>query len=439
MHIRPFEIAFLGFFAIAAIAAVFFLRGAETDSQDECAVYGSGLTIWGTFSKSVFDKHLTNFRSGNKCLDLVSYSQVDERSFQSTLVNAIAEGRSPDLVILPHSLIVSERGKLAPISYETITVRDYKDTYIDGAEIFARTDGIYGIPFAVDPLVMYWNRDLFASAGLATPPKTWETLVGETTKALTRVNDRREIAQSAIAFGEYANVAHAKEVISMLFLQAGSSLVDETRVGERQISYRVTLNNSHANSLSTGDAVLFFYTQFATPSRDLYTWNRSQGLDRTEFLGGTLALYFGKASEYGELLRENPNLNFDVAPVPQGNDATILRNYGDFYAFSIPKGTRNPVAAMLLARYLGSVESAQALASAYAMAPVHRSALGEVSDDPVKNIVYKSALISRGWLDPDPARTSELFKEMVEDIVSHTDQRIGDIIDDTLYQLENLF
>ena len=434
MHIRPFEIALIGFFAISAIVGVFILAGTDPKNNAEDRPFGEQVIVWGTFSKSSIDRIFTDLRGSQKGMEAVTYTQVDVRNFEETLVNAIAEGKSPDLIILPHELLVSQRAKLYPIPYESFPVRTFKDRYIDGAEIFMRSNGIYGIPFAVDPLVMYWNRDIFSAGGLSTPPRTWEALVSETVKATTRVNDRREISQSAIAFGEYSNVAHAKDILAMLFLQGGSSLVEE-----QNGKYRVTMNQSSTNALKTADAVLFFYTQFAIPSKELYTWNRSRSTDRTEFLNGTLALYFGKASEFGALERENPNLNFDVEQVPQGSDATVYRNYGDFYAFSIPLGAKNKSGAYALAEYLGNPTNAAVIAESFDFAPVHRSTLASGSADLVEGVRYKAALISRGWLDPSPSESDVLFRKMVEEIVANNNERVSDVVSDVVYQLENLF
>ncbi len=64
-----------------------------------------------------------------------------------------------------------------------------------------------------------------------------------------------------------------------------------------------------------------FYTRFARPDNTLYSWNRSFSSDRDRFVSGDLALYFGYGSEGKELERLNPNLNFDIAEVPQGATA----------------------------------------------------------------------------------------------------------------------
>ncbi len=433
MNIRPFEIALIGIFGLAGLGGLFYLSVYQAKPDPAVTRYGERVEIWGSLDGKIMKDYLQELTRGDKALEVVKYTQIDSRTFERELLNAIAEGRSPDLVIMPHDLLVSYRQKLQPISYETIDERTFKDTYIDGAEIFMLSDGVYGIPFAVDPLVMYWNRDMFSNSGLALPPKTWETLISQTIPAITRVDDNRNIIQSAIALGEYANVRNAKEILSALFFQAGSTIVDEQGEG-----YMVTLNKKQENALSPGDAVLSFYTQFALPVNMSYTWNRSLYSDHTEFLGSKLAIYFGKASEHDSILRENPNLNVDVALIPQGSGATIQRNYADFYALTIPRASKNMQGAYAVALVLSSPENANALAHAYDFAPVHRALYNSATGDAFEDVVRQSALIARGWLDPLPEETDRLFKNMVEGALGGQ-SRMKTIIIDTIAQLESLF
>lgn len=434
MNIRPFEIVLIAFFSIAAIVGLFYVSNLEADPAQEEKIYGDSVSIWGTLDERIMNDFLVNLTQGNRALLAVKYTQIDVRTFDTTLLSAIAEGKSPDLIIVPNSLLVSYRAKLQPISYEVFPERNFKDTYIDGAEVFTLNDGIYGIPFAVNPLVLYWNRDIFSSSGLSEPPKTWETLVAETTKAIVRGDSNLNISQSAVAFGEYVNVVHAKDILAMLFMQAGSNLVTEGDTG-----YVVNLNKENSGSgLSAGDAVLSFYTQFAIPGRDLYSWNRSKGLDRAEFLNGTLAMYFGKGSEKKALERENPNLNFDAAPVPQGSGATVKRNYGDFYAFSIPRAAKNPNGAYGVALLLGNPVNAKSLYEAFGFAPVHRALYPGNTGDPFRSVLNQSGLIARGWLDPSPGRSGQVFQGMIEEVTSGR-SRLENVILDAGRRLEALF
>lgn len=434
MNLRPFEIVLIGFFTLCAIVALIYVSVRDPDQRVEEKKFGDSVSIWGPFDSEIFNKILVDFTRVDKSFSAVSYTEIDESSFSTELLSAIAEGRGPDLIIMPHSLLVSYRGKLKSISYEDFPQRSFRDAYIDGSEIFMLRDGVYGIPFAVDPLVMYWNRDLFSSGGLANPPRTWETLVNETVPALTRSNEKLEITQSAISFGEYSNVQYAKHVLSMLFLQSGVSFVNETEYG-----YDIAFNRSQSEAaLPPAHAVLAFYSQFVSPTSVTYTWNRALPLDRRQFLGGKLAMFIAPGSEYRILTQENPNLNFDVTTVPQGNGATVFRTYGEFYAFAIPRASQNPVGAYNAAIAMGAPEMAQQIARAFSLAPVHRSLLQASSNDPYEKIIFSAALTARGWLDPSPGRSALVFKEMVE-MVSSGRERVEGVIDDTGRKLELLF
>lgn len=297
-----------------------------------------------------------------------------------------------------------------------------------------RSDGTYGIPIAVDPLVVYFNRDILSASGIAVPPKTWETLTSQTVPSVNKVDDWFNFTQNAIAFGEFANVTNAKNILSMLILQAGSDIVSESING----NYSVTMDDSEGKPNLPGNAALLFYKQFATPGKEAYSWNRSMNTDRAQFLSGKLALYFGMGSERPALEYDNANLNYDVARVPQGSGANAQRNYGDFYALAIPRSSKNVQGAYAVATYLGAAPQAERFADLYDLAPVQRSLYEGSVNDPFKNVLYQSALIARGWLDPDPEKSSDLFRSMIED--GSLDQEVVNrIIRETAVKLESLF
>ncbi len=409
---RPFQIGLITFFGLLALAGIAYLAGYKGGGDTE-KPYGEGVEIWGTLSSQVFTEIFSELSPTDEEIRLLSYREFTEDQFDAELIDAIAEDRSPDLIILNSESLAKYRSKLIPLVVPGIDARSFRDKYIDGAEIFNRAEGIYGLPLVVDPLVMFWNRDMLSSSGLSAPPTTWETLVSVTTPALSRVSSNRDIAQSAVAFGEYNNVTHAKEVLSMLILQAGSEIVTETNG-----IYQITLNTRDDNSRAPGAAALAFYTQFALPNNTSYTWGRSLPNDYKQFLSRDLGLYFGFASEIDDTERQNPNLNFDVARVPQGDGATVLRNFGRFYAFAVPRAAQgNSKAALNAAQKLGSPEIVAKLSAKLGLAPAHRSLIGK-GGGIYQPIVDQSGLIARGWMDPDPLRSEGVFKQMIEDVIS---------------------
>jgi hypothetical protein len=434
LNLRPFEIALIGIFSAVALGALVFVSLFQAKEEDGERPYGDQVIIWGPFSNSTFTQLISDLGTTDKAFQALKYKEVDPRSYEQQLLTAIAEGVSPDLVILPSTLLVSLRSILIPISYQNYPVRTYKDTYIDGAEMFMLSDGLYGIPFAVDPLVVYWNRDIFSSAGISSAPSTWESLVQEVTPAMVRQNQRLELTQSAVALGEYSNVTNAKEIITMLLLQGGSDIVSERAEG-----YAITINNTIGTGLPPGPAAFSFYTQFASPRSTSYSWNRSQAQDKSKFLGGTLGMYFGLGSEYRALQKGNPNLNFDIAVVPQGSAATTFRNYGTFYAFAIPRAaSKNFQGAYRAALVLAEAPQSNSIIQKLDLGPVHRSIIAQGSNDQYRTVLNRSSLIARGWLDPDPVGSSGVLRSLVEEITSGR-ANVGEALAGATQRLQLLF
>lgn len=434
MNLRPFQIALLGVFALFALIGLLYFAFFEgTLTGEEQRTYGESVEIWGTFDDAAVRQVINTIRRDDDDFEVVRYTEKDARTFDTELLNAIAEERAPDLIVLPSDSIVTHRAKLLPLSFEAIPQRTYLDTHVDGAEIYLFSNGVYGLPFAVDPLVMYWNRDLFSSNGLANPPSTWSQLTTQALPAITDVTSSLDVLQSVVSFGEFSNVVNAKPTLSLLLLQAGTDIVTE-----QEGRYTVTLGLSGNNASPPADAALSFYTQFSNPSSVNYSWNRSLQSDRLQFLGGDLALYFGYGSEYRDLQNANPNLNMDIREVPQSAGVSVRRGHGRFFAFAIPRASDNPNGAYRAAQVLTSAQNAKFLSEVLALAPVHRSTIGEGTGDPYRTVLYQSALIARDWLDPDPTGSATVFRTMVEDITSGR-KRVSQAVNDAAGRLGLLF
>lgn len=430
-NFRPFQILLFAVFIILALLAVILLRGYSPQGASQTNPYGREVVVWGSFPFSDVEDVFDSIADQDPNFSAVEYVSIPAGRLGVELVNALAEGRSPDLVILPHTELVNQRSKLFPIPYDTdgFSERDLRNRYIDGVEIFALSDGVYGVPVMVDPLVMYWNRDLFATAAFAQPPQTWEQLVGSVVNALTIRDSSRNIIQSAVAFGEFTNVRNATPVLSMLLLQAGSQLVEDTERG-----YQMQINEGVEGSRPPLEASVQFYTEFANVGNPLYSWNRAREQDRLAFIAGDLALYFGFASEAAELLERNPNLNFDIALPPQGASATIRRTYGTFYSLAVPRGARNPQGALAAAQTIATPQNSLLLALATNNAPVSRAALQADVTDPLVQVGFQASLFARGWLSPNPQATDEAFRIMVDDVNSNR-SRISSAVSDAVSRI----
>jgi len=426
-NLRPFQIVLLAGSAFMFVAAIVAITLYKPDNSTD-PKFSNEIEIWGNLPKNLMAERINVISNEDSRFNQVSYEQYDESVFVNEFINALAESRGPDLVIITHEQLVDLRPKLFPIAYsKNFNLRNYQDLYVEGSEIFARPNGIYALPLAVDPLMMYWNRDIFSSNNIAVPPRTWEELRNDTVPRLTRTGGSFDIFQSTVAFGEYQNVRNAKETISLLMMQSGSSIVIE-----QDNSYQVVVDSFIDNNIqgsTPASTALSFYTEFSNPASSLYSWNRSLPQDRSRFLSGELALYFGYGSELQSLQNANPNLNFDMTLVPQGASATIKRGYGKFYGLAIPLSAPDKIAAQEVAVKLADQENGATIANSLGMSSARRDVIAAGAIDPFVSVRQQAALIARGWLEPSPS-TGGIFKTMVEDITSgrlQVTEAVGDM------------
>lgn len=371
------------------------------------------ITLWGTLNNVDIQEVLSDARITNKAELNVNYVEKASATFETDLVEALARGEGPDMILMPHDLIVRQSDKAYIIPYKNYTERLFRDSFIQGSELFLTPDGVLGLPFSVDPLVMYWNRDLFLSAGLSKPPKLWGEFF-EIGKKLTKKDASGNITQSVIALGDFRNVKNAKEILVALTLQAGDPIVIRDSDGSFDSVFGLRQNTM----LVPAEEALRFFTEFSNPSKSSYSWNRSLTDSLTAFVGGKLAVYFGFASELKIIREKNPNLNFDVALLPQIKDAPVPKTYGAFNSFVILKTSKNIPAAYTAAVTLTSSPLVSNWSRISGLPPVRSDLLLDTPTDAYKSILYSSALIAQTWLDPQPAYSLRTFSDMVDNVTS---------------------
>ncbi|MDE2116412.1 MAG: extracellular solute-binding protein, partial [Patescibacteria group bacterium] len=335
----------------------------------------------------------------------------DSSTFESDLIAALANGQGPDMVLLPQDLILKELNKFYVVPFANYSERTFQDSFIQEGELYLTSNGVIGFPFTVDPMVMYWNRDTFSNAGVSEPPVSWAQFFDLAPK-MTIKDSNNNIVESALAFGESTNVAHFKDILSLLSLQAGTPIV----AADSQGNLKSELDASIGQGLVPGEEALSYFTQFSNPLKTIYSWNRAMPLDRDAFVAGQLAVYFGYASELTAIRAANPNLNFDVAMVPQSGTKKLT--FGNMEAIALLKSSKNVSSAFTAAVTLTSAPLATEWSSETGMPPVRRDLLATLPGDAAASIFYQSALISIAWLDPNREATAQVFSAMVENVIS---------------------
>lgn len=432
MKLRPFELALVIGFGVAGVLGLLLLStysGGSKDVAPPNAIQGA-VTVWGTLPVAGMNQLIAEIRKTNETFSNVRYVQVSANQFSNALTNALADGNQPDLVLIPHELLVTLRPRLSVFSYQQFPLREFRDRYVAGAEQFALPEGIYGIPVLVDPLMMYWNRNLLATNGFLTPPETWESLLGDYFPALIARGTDRSLTRSVVAMGSMRTVTNGHPIIASLFIQGGSQ-----GVVLQNNQYQILLDRRTTGTGRPFLTAVDFYTRFSSFNNVNYSWNDAQPNDRDHFTGENLVFYFGFGSEARELERRNPNLSFDIAEFPQGAAATLRRTYGRLYSLVPVQRSRNPQAASVVLSVLTSDQVVQQLATLYDVAPVKKSLLQSGSSDLYGRAIYRSAPIAYGWLSPAPTALNTALTTMIEDIATER-KSVGNAVADGLERIQ---
>lgn len=403
-----FKIAVTAIFSVSIVVGLGMFALSRTSNDGAT----SNLVIWGTVSQEVFERAYKNSSLPNNKLVKVAYVSKDVSTFDSEFVEALAESRGPDIVILRDDYIYKHRNKLFVIPYNNFTLRNFKDQFIPAGEIFLAPEGVVALPFLIDPLVMYWNRDLYANNSVVNPPQYWDEITPLIEK-LTKRDGSANILQSAIAMGEWRNITNAKEIVSMLLIQAGTPITSRGNEGVVSV-----LNNQFNYPTAPSTSAVNFYTQFSNPTASTYTWNRSLPSSANMFLSGNLANYIGFASEIFTIQQKNSNLNFDVTYVPQIRNTPKRMVFGHMYALAIVKQSPQIGGAFLAINGLTEPLALQAIEEITNLPPVRRDLLSNKPTDAFRIVFYNSALISGAWVDPNSNLSSNTFRDMVESITS---------------------
>jgi ABC-type glycerol-3-phosphate transport system substrate-binding protein len=410
-----FQTLLFGVFGLAAVIGIFVFATHTSNSGDSDVTVGT-VVIWGTLPKASMQDVLIAVTKEDQSLKDVTYVEKSNGTLASDLASAIATGNAPDLVLASQEQLHSLAKLIMPIPTTALSMSTFTSAFIgESALLLTPTqDGYYGVPFLVDPLVLFSNRAILSSDGIAKPPATWEALTGLVPNVAV-LTPTKQITRGLIALGSYTNVHNARAILSSLFLQTRIPIVSSTNG-----SLAVNLSGTTGSSEETlpGRAVLNFYTQFADPSKVSYTWNGSLPDSQQAFITGDLALYLGYLSETKLFKVANPNLDFAVSPLPQPATATLKSAYGLLYSFMVPRGAKNPSGGFQAAALLSSSEKQSVASSISGLAPAALSLLSTAPADPIALVGYAEALYAKGWLSPSPADTDAVFSSMITGVIS---------------------
>ena len=298
------------------------------------------LTYWGLWEDNrIMQSVISDFQRQYPNI-AIDYSKQDIKQYRERLVTRINNGNGPDVFRFHNTWYPMLSDVLLPLPSDTISKSDFTQWFYPVAQKdLIKNGAIHGIPLHIDTLALYINSDSFGAAGLK-PPTNWNDFINDS-KTLTVKDTDGKIKTAGAALGTFDNVNHAPDILSLLFVQNG-----------------VDLSNISSNPQRVMDA-LNFYTSFALGNANV--WDSTLDPSLLAFTKGNLAMYFGYSWDYFAIKAANPNLNFQVVPVPQLPSNNV--NLASYWAEGVSVKSKYQKEALLFIKFLADKDTQEKLYS----------------------------------------------------------------------------
>ena len=392
------------------------------------------IAVWGFVTDNDFQGIMSaSTLAGDKTIS-VTYTQKDPKTFDNDYVQALADGAAPDVFFVGSDQLYKERNRIFVIPFNSYPQRTFQDSFTRASYVFLNDKGVMAIPVSVDPIILYWNKNIFTNNAVASAPQTWAMYTSYLIDKFTQKDGALTINQSALPFGTWDNLQDAKGILSALIFQGGGYITTKNANGELVSA----LNFSNNNGLYPLQAALNFFVDFSNPQKNVYTWNRSLPNSLDYFAAGKSATYLGYASEIPTIQSKNPNTSFDIATIPQSDAQSDKVTYGRVMGLSISKATKDVTNSIKVLYALSSAVPSKIYNTVTNTAPALNASLSSPDNSNLfQPVVYRSAIISQTWLDPDTNKTDSIFSDMVNSIISGR-SRISDAFQTGQQELSNL-
>lgn len=399
---------------LAAIVAVLIFSGRLPGGTAAKEKITGDVVMWGVFPDSDMAAVLQPFNAEANTYR-VNYVYVSPADFERKLVEALASGVGPDVILAPYQIILSQQARIYPFPVTSVNEKTYKDSFLDGASILWTPAGALALPVAIEPMVLFYNRTLFAKHGVLSPPTYWDD-VTRITPALTITSQNTTFTESAISLGSYT-VPYMKDILMAIVYQLGQTPV---LLGYKQDGaplYNVTANDplSETSSVQPLESATRFTASFSDPSASTYTWNQFSGNPTDAFVAEKLAMYIGYAGELPVLRARNPKLDIDMTYLPQTRGYNTFSTGMRLYGVAVMRQSKNPTAALTVESLLSGSTWSPQLAAIVGAIPASRAFL---TTQGIPEVLQKSLLVTRGWYDINAVTTDGYVLTMLADIIS---------------------
>ncbi len=356
--------------ALLLLVLLFTMGAGCGGSGSSASLEDVDLVIWRVFDDDdTFDVIVDNYRAYHPNIS-IEYKKLRFDEYEDELIQAFAEDRGPDILSLHNTWLPAYQVLLEPMpSSTTVTYQELQGTLRKETVVVSRTNAtmsmrelessfvdqvaydvvldyqpdpdidpvemIYGLPMSMDSLALFYNKDLLNAAGIANPAESWSQFQ-EDVIALTSYDSDGNVEQSGAALGTSENVERAADILSLLMMQNGSQMIDE----RGRVQFHEIPDDAPEDVYPSYDAASF-YTDFANPTKEVYTWNDNFDSSFESFANGETAMFLGYSYHIPLLQAAAPKLNYGITTVPQISGGREV-NFANYWVECVSASSENP-------------------------------------------------------------------------------------------------
>ena len=208
----------------------------------------------------------------------ISYEQRPAETYERDLLSALAAGTGPDIFAVPagdlrrwvpylqpappqfqlpitkvkRRLFGSKEVTVAQ-TYAGLSARQVGRKFVGTVGADALIGGqLYGLPLALDTLVLPYNQTMLDAARLPQAPEDWTSFQSYVIQ-LTARGEGGRFRQSGAAMGTGQNIASAADIVTMIMAQNGTSFPPDT-----EPSFSAAVKEGDELRSPAGEAIRFY-------------------------------------------------------------------------------------------------------------------------------------------------------------------------------------
>jgi len=335
--------------ALLAIFVILLSLGAVASAQDDMVEieywqYNFGARV------DAMNMLIEQFEAENPGITVLHNSDIPYANFRDELAASAPAGVGPDVVTLFYGWIPAfvDAGYLVPLPEEPFSEAFILETFSPMVANSKFEGSYWAIPTAVRSLALFWNKDIFADAGLdpESPPATLEEFV-EAAIATTQydgdMSDIYSITRQGHAPALSAQDHHwFREVLLRQF--GGVPYSEDGRT--------VTYNSDEGCAAFSWLAA--FETEYVTGSNDILDGATNA------FINGDSALHVDGSFRVGTIRNNNPDLNYGVTELPVGPNGE-QHTFGSYWTHGITRrASDDPARLKAAVKFLEFITTAEA-------------------------------------------------------------------------------